>query len=228
MKLWYLISIVVLFFLQSCQHTNEASQPLRVKESKLSDAAMYNTRLGLAYLNQGDRPRAKRKLLRALKQAPNFAPANAAMAFFMEKSGELTIAQIYYKKAMAAAPGRGAELNNYGAFLCRQGQYSQAEQYFLKAVNDLQYEHTGGAYENAGLCAESIPDIKKATKYFRQALKQDPSRKQSLYEVVKLETRQGHVQEALKYLQEYPALTLHDSTLQALASDLAKKARRVE
>ena len=184
--------------------------------------------MGLAYLNQGDRSRAKRKLILALSQAPDAPNVNAAMGYFMEKSGEMKDADAYYQKAMAVAPKAGTQLNNYGAFLCRQGQYRQAANYFLKAVKDINYDHTAGAYENAGLCVMAIPDYANATTYFNKALEQDPSREQSLYELVNLEMKQGHTNEALAYLQKYPSLSLGDRTLLTMAIDVAHKAGKLE
>jgi len=201
-------------FLQACQHTNDEANE---KKKHRSEAAGYNVQLGLGYLNQGNIPRAKRKLLLALEQAPNSPDANAAMAYFMEKTGTPEIAKTYYKKAMSAAPGRGTQLNNYGTFLCRQGSYAEAEVYFLKAVDDPQYEHTAGAYENAGLCALAIPNVKKAEQFFSKALKHDPSRKQSLAELVQLEMKDSHFNEALVNLQKYPDLVLHSPDMLALA-----------
>jgi len=192
------------------------------KKIKSNEAASYNTQLGLAYLKQGDRPRAKRKLLMALAQAPNSPEVNASMAWFLEQSGEINNAQVYYRKAMAAAPGKGAQLNNYGAFLCRRGQYNQADVYFLQAINDAGYEHTAGAYENAGLCAAAIPDYTKAAAYFSKALEQDPSRKQSLYELVNIEVKSGHKDKALACLQDHQDLVRSDPALLMLAAKVAR------
>lgn len=228
MKLHYLLIIICLLLLQSCQHNNAIKEESAVKKSKMIDAASYNTQLGMAYLAQGDRSRAKHKLLLALSQAPDSPNTNASMAYFMEKSGDVEKAQTFYKKAMAVAPGSGAQFNNYGAFLCRLGKYTDAEAYFLKAVKDMKYEHTAGAYENAGLCAMAIPDHVTATKYFAKALEQDPSREQSLYELVRLEVKQDHINEALTYLQKYPNLSLSDRTLLTMAADVAHKAGKIE
>lgn len=157
---------------------------------KQNDAAIYNTQLGLAYLKQEDRIRAKRKLLTALDLAPNSADVNAAMAYFLEKTGNLKEARNFYKKALSLAPKNGAQLNNYGSYLCRQGKYKEAENYFLNAVQDVNYVNTAGAYENAGLCAAALPDYKKAKKYFKKAIEHDPNRKQSVYELAKIELKQ--------------------------------------
>lgn len=223
MKLRALLPIIAFLLLQSCQYNNaEHDENKIVKKNRSNEAASYNTQLGLAYLKQGDRPRAKRKLLTALAQAPNSPEVNASMAWFLEQSGEMDNAQVYYRKAMTAAPGNGAQLNNYGAFLCRHGQYSQSDIYFLRAIKDAGYENTAGAYENAGVCAAAIPDYAKAAAYFSKALEQDPLRKQSLYELVNIEVKLGHKSRALACLQDHRALIRSDPVLLALAAKVAR------
>jgi type IV pilus assembly protein PilF len=167
---------ITVFFLQACQ-THQTREP---------EAALYNMQLGLAYLNQGALERAKHKLLTALHEAPRSPAVNASMAYFLEKTGDIERARHYYRKALRLAPHDGAQLNNYGAFLCRQGAYQSSISYFLKAAHEVNYEHTAGAYENAGLCAEEIPDYVHAKEYFAKALKADPSRTSSRDERVKL------------------------------------------
>lgn len=228
MKLHYFLGLVCFILLQSCQHPDKTEEEHLPREPKPTEAAAYNSQLGLAYLKQGNRSLAKHKLLLALSQDPNSANANAAMAYFLEKTGELDKAQIYYQKAMATAPKAGTQLNNYGAFLCRRGSYAQAETYFMKAVNDIEYEHTAGAYENAGLCALAIPNNDKAKFYFNKALEQDPEREQSLYELVKLEVKQGHLNDALTYFQKYPNLALRNKILLTMAVDVAHQAGKPE
>lgn len=137
-------------------------------------AAMDNVELGLAYLHDGDRVRAKTKLLLAFNQAPESPVVLDAMAYFFEASEENTQAQRYYQKALWYAPHNGAVLNNYGVFLCKMGRYVQAEHYLTQAAMEHDYVHTAKAYENAGLCALMIPDQAKARYYFQKALDEDP------------------------------------------------------
>ena len=177
------------FTVQSCQRTIEDKQEQAIKEQRLHNAATYNTQLGIAYLRQGDRSRAKQKLITAVDLAPNDPDVNMAMGYFLEKTGDLPRARAFYKKALTSAPNSGVQLNNYGTFLCRTGHYKQAEIYFLKAVNELHSIHSAGAYENAGLCAAAIPDDKKAIYYFKKALEQEPNRKQSLAEIARIERK---------------------------------------
>lgn len=223
-----LLFCLSLLLLQACQQRTTLNVERAIQAQKQKEAASYNTQLGLAYLKQGDRPRAKRKLLSALDLAPDSAEVNVAMAFYLEKTGDIKEAQAFYLKALSLAPNSGAQLNNYGTFLCRLGNYKKAEDYFLKAIRDVHYVHTAMAYENAGLCAATIPDYAKARKYFTKALEQDPQRKQSLYELVDIEIKQNHANQALTYLQRYPELSLNDSTLLTMAIDASHRAGKAK
>src|SRR5580704_10911769 len=119
-------------FLLACHHTKTIPVDT-LKKPDLKKAAAFNVQLGMGYLKQGDRPRAKKKLLIAMQQAPDSSDVNAAMAYYYEQTNELDQARKYYLKALSLSSNAGAQLNNYGTFLCRQGQYKEAELYFLKA-----------------------------------------------------------------------------------------------
>jgi type IV pilus assembly protein PilF len=219
-----LISCLVL---QACQH-NEEDNDVSKNQPDLSKAASFNVQLGLGYLKQGDRPRAKKKLLTALEQEPNSPDMNAAMAYYLEQTNELEEAKKYYLKAISLAGNSGAQFNNYGTFLCKQGEYKKAETYFLKAVKDPQYINTAAAYENAGLCVLAIPDTEKAKFYFNKALNQDPSRRESLYELVKLSSKEGHDEHAFQLLQQHPELVVDDKIFLDLAKNIANKIGKYE
>lgn len=222
-----LFLIALCFLTQSCQHSDENKGSSK-NEPDLTKAASFNMQLGLGYLRQGDRPRAKKKLLLALDQEPNSPDANAAMAYYLEQTNEMDDAKKYYLKAITLSANSGAQLNNYGSFLCKRGEYSQAEAYFLKAIKDPQYIHTAGAYENAGLCMLALPEEKKAKLYFTKALDQDPSRRESLYELAKLESKEGNNDQALALLQQHPDLVLNDKIFLAFAKRIAANAGKNE
>lgn len=220
-----IIMLAMLLFLQSCQIDSSSREEHLKAAKKQKEAAMLNTQLGLGYLKQGDRTRAKKKLLLAVKQDPDSAEVYAAMAYFFERSGDLNHAENYYKLSMAKGHNGGAQLNNFGVFLCRQGKYKEAEPYFIKAVNDTNYINTAAAYENAGLCALEAKELKKARDYFKMALEQDPSRSASFIEMVKIERKLGDNQQALNDLLKYPDLANHPDLLEQ-AESIASAAGR--
>ena len=222
-----LVFLCTMVFLLSCTPNTETQENKNVSNgTKVNPVASgYNVRLGLAYLNQGDVERAKHKLVIAQRQNPQSTDVSGALAYFMEKTGEPKQAEIYYLKAMEQAPLRGGPINNYGAFLCREGHYQKAITYFLKAVDDFQYEHVSGAYENAGLCALQIPDDKQARLFFVKALNQDPARTGALQELVKLDLKSHKPEQALKEIKRYTADIIKDKKLLALAVTAAHAAK---
>jgi type IV pilus assembly protein PilF len=169
-------------------------------------ASDVNVQLGLAYLQNGDVQRAHQKLLLAEQQAPGSLQAQGAMGYFLESTGSLPSADAYYRRAIALNPKSGAAQNNYGTFLCRRGQYSEADQHFLLALQDPTYLNTAQVYENAGLCAMQIPDTKKATGYFTQAITQDPKRAMSWLELGRISYQTKDYEEAQQYLDHYMQL----------------------
>jgi type IV pilus assembly protein PilF len=141
------------------------------------EAAKYNTQLGLAYLQQGDINRAKSKFLLAVQQAPNDPLVLDSMGYFLDSTNQSVEAEVYYLKAIAAAPKNdGAVQNNYGDYLCRHQRHQEAIQHFLAAAKNINYLNTAAAYENAGICALKIPNQELAKKYLQQARAIDPSR----------------------------------------------------
>lgn len=201
-----LLCIIGLVSLTACN----VQQPSQLNNNSL--AAIDNMQLGLAYLEQGDRTRAKYKLLLALQQDPNSARIQDAMAYFLEMTGNITQAEFYYQRAIQIAPASGAEHNNYGVFLCHQGEFEKSEQQFLAAVTDPNYLNTAKAYENAGLCAQQIPDLKKAELFYTQAIKQDPQLAMAWYELAQISFDKGDKQQAQQDIENYMKLVRNKDT----------------
>ena len=166
-------------------------------------AAEYNTQLGIGYLHQNNYERAKEKLLLALKQNPASPQANSAMAYFLEKTADYQNAETYYKKAISLAKDSGPMQNNYGAFLCRRGQYLEANQQFVQAAQDPKYLNPANAYENAGLCAMLIPDHDAAINYFKEALQKNPKMGTSIFQLAELYYQQQNYPQSYQYVQQY-------------------------
>ena len=164
---WFIIIGCWLLTACSTIETNNANQ---------KQAAGFNTKLGLAYLQQKDIPRAKSKMLLALQEDPDNPIILDAMGYFLEKTGDVKSAEQYYSRAIKLAPKMGAAQNNYGTYLCRHGRYHEAINHFILATQDANYLHVADAYENAGLCALKIPNKKLAHKYLQAAAQHDPGK----------------------------------------------------
>lgn len=192
---------------QSAQK-NATTQPIAQEDTSdnkvnLEKATRLNLELAVAYLDIGNVTRAKEKLNRALKLGPNVPDVYAAQAYYYEKIGEIEEAEENYVKAIKMDNKAGQYHNNYGAFLCRQARYDDAEKEFLTAVKDRAYPKVAETYENLGLCSLETKDKEKAKQYFQRAIKQDVSRYESLLELGMMSYEDKDLDAASQYFDRY-------------------------
>ncbi len=145
------------------------------------------------------------KLEKALKQDSRYAPAHDAIAVLYEHLGETDKADRHYKRSLSLDGKSPSTLSNYGQFLCRQNKLDRAEAYFNKAVKDPLYRYPEMIYTNAGICANKVPDHRKAEKYFREALKRNPAYLPALKEMIRLSYAQDNFLGARAYIERYEA-----------------------
>lgn len=201
---WWLLSGVLALTLAACV----PSPPRKAAEQVESPAQAY-TNLGLAYLQQGNRKLAVEKLQRALEADPNFPAAHHYIAEAYQQSGQLDKAEQHYQRAAKLDPGNPMLQNNFGAFLCVRGDYEGAEKQFLSAAKNPRYETPELAYENAGLCAQRIPDAQKAEQYLRTALEINAKLPGALYQMAALNYDKKNYLPARAYLQRHLAVASH-------------------
>jgi type IV pilus assembly protein PilF len=161
-----LASIGIATTLSSC--TYEKSPPVCPPPSP---SAISNARAGLNYLHSGYTDKARERLKLALNQAPNNPMIIDAMAYYYEKTGEIIKANDYYRKAIIANPNSGTALNNYGAFLCRNGRYEASLSYFDDATDLLGPKMARNARANKIFCMrkmEASLGSRSASAYYMQ------------------------------------------------------------
>lgn len=165
--------------------------------------AETHVKLGIGYLQQGNRELALSKLQRALQLDPRLPSAHNAIAILYEQLGETRLAAQHYQNAVNFGPQDSNAHNNYGAFLCKNNDLDKADEQFLLALRNPLYATPELAYENAGLCAMRKPDVNKAENYFRNALQINPRLPSSLYQMALISFDRGQPLPARAYLQRY-------------------------
>ena len=120
--------------------------------TKREEAARVHTELGQQYLRQGKLEIALGDLNKALEFDPDYIDAHTVIAVLYEQIGENSKAEEHYKRAAQLKPKGGAELNNYGWFLCKLGRYDESQGYFQRAIADPFYKTPWLALTNAGTC----------------------------------------------------------------------------
>ncbi|RKZ97009.1 MAG: type IV pilus biogenesis/stability protein PilW [Gammaproteobacteria bacterium] len=208
MKNFFAVWIIILStsILVACQttgSTDSSNIPDSQKEQSQSKAADINMRLGVTYLQSGDYESALEKLKKSLRQDPNLATAHNAIGLLYQTLEENTLAEKHFKKAVQLEPKYSEAQNNLGVFLCQQGRYEDAEQHFLAAIKNPLYHSRAHALENAGLCANKIPDFTLAEDYFRKALQINPNLSKSLLKMADLKYQNIDYLQARAYIQRY-------------------------
>lgn len=175
------------------------SDPIAMSESRIE--------LGLGYMGQGNMVRARENLELAVKHAPSYYRARLSMAHYYEQVGEVDEARITYQKALRLDSQNGNVLNNYGTFLCKQGEYDQADKYFNRAIDQPYYYLVSASYENAGFCAFKAGNADKAKYYFTRAIDHDPNRIRSVLQLSTIEVNEADYNDArlrlFKFHQRY-------------------------
>lgn len=198
-------SILLFVALSGCVSVTEG-EPQRVEADPIS---MSESRiaLGLGYMEQENMVRARENLELAIQHAPRYYRARLSMAHYYETVGETDEARKQYKSALRLDSNNGNVLNNYGTFLCKQGDYEQADRYFNQAINQPFYYLVSASYENAGFCALKSGDSDRAKYYFTRALDHDPNRIKSILQLAKIEVSKDEYRDArlrlFKFHQRY-------------------------
>lgn len=206
-----LLCLISLVACASAVNTTKTSANIITYNPK---AAETNLQLAVGYLQEENTQKAKQKLLLAEQEDPKSPFVWDTYAYFYAKTGDDDKAMSNYKKALSLAPHNGKILNNFGVYLCRKGKYQTAIDYFSLAVEDKTYLTTAEAYENAGLCALSIPNKPLAKSFFLKAVSNDISLKDANIELAKMAFDDKNNDEALFYLKRYN--TYHQPSSESL------------
>jgi type IV pilus assembly protein PilF len=201
--LYVLVLLTVLLGASACVTTNEDGAFVKEEGPDLIEASRINTQLGLDYMRRGVNDRALEKLLRALEQNPRNAEAHTAMALLQNRRGDFDEAEKHYRKAMALDGENPSIRNNFGVFLCANGDLAEAERYLVQAAQDPDYPTPQAAWTNAGACAMRQPDLEKSERYLRRALDIDNEFPDALAQMAKLAIEQKHYLKARAFLQRY-------------------------
>lgn len=137
-------------------------------------AASTRVKLALLYIEKQQMQQAKENLDKALEYQPNDPNIYRIFAYYYQKVNEADKAENYYQKSLSLDAKNGDTYHNYGTFLCGIGDYHGAEEAFLKAVVQSNYNLVSRTYENAAICAEEDKNYKKAIFYYEYALSHSP------------------------------------------------------
>lgn len=168
-------------------------------------ASATNVQLGQGYLAQGKLELAMGKLKRAIELDPKSTSAHTVIAVLYERIGDRERARTHYRRATELSPESGDALNNYGTFLCRDGDYDAAEKLFVRALQDPFYKTPSVAYANRGACALGANRLDDAEDNLRRAVQLDPGMADALFALAQVSYAKGDFLRARAFVQRYEA-----------------------
>lgn len=168
----------------------------------------------------GNLDAAERKVREALKLAPEAPDALVLQAGIDDRRGRTRQAGENFRKAAELAPQRGDVLNNYGAWLCQQGQPAESLAWFDRALQAPGYATPGEAQANAGSCALDAGQLERAERDLRAALVAAPANPVALESMAQLSFRQGRYMEARAFAERRIAAAPATRSVLQLASQI--------
>ena len=198
-------------YLVGCTTTDDKAVIKTIKTQKstepnLKEAAELNTQLAIGYIQRQQYKPAKDKLEKAIEQDPDYLPAYKTLAYLYALLGQSEKAEEKYQEALDLKPDDADLSNSYGAFLCTQGKYDEAQELLKVAYSDPFYETLYLAESNAGSCYIKQGEYKKAEALLRQSLRREPKLPGSLISMAEVGLKTDRYLMARAYIQRYHAI----------------------
>nr|WP_298250018.1 type IV pilus biogenesis/stability protein PilW [uncultured Halomonas sp.] len=186
-----------------------------------SPTAAY-TRLGVAYLERNNLPRAMGALDRALEISPDDPEALQAMAMVYQRQGEASLADETFRRALTADTDFTRARNNYAAFLYARGRVGEACAQLERASADTQYPHRARLFANLGQCHRELGELQEARRSLRRAQAIDPRAPRSYFTLADLEYAENNLAQARTQIEAFMRLAGPRPEALRLASDIAR------
>ncbi len=203
------VALTFVVFLAGCTTSADKSAlttKKRKAEPNFKEAAELNTQLAVGYIQRKQYKPARDKLEKSIKQNPEYVPAYKTLAYLYALLGLAEEAEEIYQEALDLKPDDSDLSNSYGAFLCTQGKYEEAQKYFQVAFSNPFYEGLYLAESNAGSCYIKQDEFKKAESLLRSSLRKDPKLPGSLISMAEVDIKTERYLIACAYIQRYHAV----------------------
>lgn len=166
--------------------------------------------------NQGQLDVAERLAKRTAALDRDHPDALTLLAMIHAAQGRGEEAGQMYQQALQLSPRRGDLLNNYGTWLCGQGQAAEALVLFDRARLDPQAP-MADLHVNAGICAARSGQWARGEADLQQALQHYPDHPLALQTMAQLQLERGHPMRARAFYQRRLGAASVDASVLQLA-----------
>ncbi|HHJ34184.1 MAG TPA: type IV pilus biogenesis/stability protein PilW [Gammaproteobacteria bacterium] len=201
-----MITVLMVSSLASCVTSSETTSERTKSKPNLREASKLNTQLAIGYIQEKQYKPAKEKLEKAIIQNDENLKAYKTLAYLYALLGLNEEAEEKYAEAIDLKPGDPDLSNSYGAFLCSQSKFEEAQKNFNVAYSDPFYEGIYLAESNAGSCYIQEGKLKKAEALLRKSLRVHPTLPGSLISMAEIGIKTERYLMARAYIQRYHAV----------------------
>ncbi len=202
------IAITFAALLAGCTTSSDKSDSTtqRSSEPNFKEAAELNVQLAIGYIQRKQYKPARDKLEKSIQQNPDYLPAYRTLAYLYALLGLTEDAEEKYQEALELKPEDPDLANSYGAFLCSQGKYDEAQKMLKIAYTNPFYEARYLAQSNAGSCFIKQEKYKQAEALLRKSLRVNPKLPGSLISMAEVGVKTERYLMARAYIQRYHAV----------------------
>jgi type IV pilus assembly protein PilF len=176
--------------------------------------AKAHTDLGLAYLEAGNVAVALDEGRKALGDDSSYASAHNLMGLAHMYLDEKGLARESFEQALRLGGNDPDINNNFGWFLCQNGDTTRAMAMFEAAATNPLYPTPTRPLTNAALCAIKANDMQAAEVNFLRAIAADSNNAQAVFGLASLFFHKGDYLEARRQLSDFH--TLRDPVAESL------------
>lgn len=186
------------------QEDQGAERPVSQQPAETDAAARAkaHTELGMLYLQNRQAGVALEEARIAVTADPGYAGGHHLLGLVHMFLGEPQPARSAFQRAVGLAPNDPLINNDYGWFLCTQGEHREGIRRLSLAARNPLFSAPTRSFFNAGLCALQSRDEASAETYFRQSLLADPTNTPAAYQLSALLYKTGRHLEARRLIEE--------------------------
>ncbi len=178
---------------------------------KTASPADVYIELADAYMKERNYAEALKNAKKATRADPGNSNSFNVLGIVYQQLGERAQAERAYQRAIQLDPRDPYALNAYGAFLCVDKRYAEADGLFARAVQNPLYQTPWMALTNAGICAHDAGELAKGEAYLRQALQVNKRFGPALLRMARISLEADNALSARAYLQRYAEVAPHNA-----------------
>jgi type IV pilus assembly protein PilF len=150
-------------------------------ESDTRRRARLRVELAMEYFRSRQYSIALEELRNAQNIDANYNEIHNAFALVYMELNETKLAEDSFQRALRLGPNDSETNNNYGWFLCQNGQPQKAINHFQVALRNPLYATPAIAARNAGICSMRAGDMNTALEFLQRSFRFDPGSGLTMY-----------------------------------------------